>query len=808
MPRLILDARSLEFEPGTTLLRLALAHDLYIPTLCFHPDLPPAEECGLCAVEIEGRGLAQACTILAEEGMAVRTATDEVVAHRRQRIAAILARHPHACLICAQAEGCSQTQCSSNVPEAERCCPRFGACELQQVAAYVGIPPDTPRYVPAGLPRYTDEPLFERDLNLCVACTRCLRVCSDVRGLDVLEKSEIDGHVVVAPRNGSSLVEAHCRFCGACVEVCPTGALRDKVARAGSREERLLPCVNACPAGVDVPGYLRLAAEGRFDEALALILSRAPLPGVLGRICPAPCETVCRRTELGGPAAIAALKRACVDHGRAEDRLAETGSPTGRRVAIVGAGPAGLAAAVELRRLGHEVTLYDEQESPGGMLRSAVPTFRLPRGVIDRDVERVLATGVAFRPSVRIGRDIETAELLDDHDAVLLAVGTQKAQRIELENGELPGVYPGLDFLRDSVAGRAPLLSGRALVVGGGSVAVDCAMTALRSGASEAILCSLETREQLPAHPAELELALEEGVKLMPSWGPKRVLEESGRAAGLEVVRCTSVFDSDGSFAPRFDPTTRERVEGKTVILAIGQELDGEVLSGLAGLGDRPGPIPGAAAGFATGVEGLFACGDAICGTSTVVEAIRSGREAALAVDRYLGGSGAEAPRVDLGRGEPRLEPLEGFAARERVVIPREPAGTRCEKRDEVIGGLNPVEAMAEAARCLQCDLRLDLGAAPTPPQHLLELTRDQIDAVPAAAGVYRLYDEDRTLYAIAGTPDLQNALQEKLDSDKAAFFDYEPNEMYTVRESELIQQYLAEHGEMPSGEDDLDDLF
>jgi NADPH-dependent glutamate synthase beta subunit-like oxidoreductase/Pyruvate/2-oxoacid:ferredoxin oxidoreductase delta subunit len=667
---LTFDDKTLEFEPGTTLLRVAQASDVYIPTLCFHPDLPPAEDCGLCAVEVDGRGLLQACNTVAEEGMVVRGASAAVLARRRERLAAILAHHPHACLTCAQAEGCSLTQCSSNVPEAERCCSEFGACELQQVALYIGIPPETPRYVPADLPRHTDDPLFERDPNLCIACTRCLRVCRDVRGVDVLEKVEVGGRTVVVPKNGERLLEVHCRFCGACAEVCPTGAIVDKTGRAGSREERLLPCAHACPAGVDVPGYLRLAAQGRFDDALALVLSRAPLPGVLGRICPAPCEDVCRRGELGGSAAISALKRACAEYGTADRALPEVGPPTGKRVAVVGAGPAGLTAAVELRRLGHEVVLFDDQKQPGGILRSAVPAFRLPREVVDEDVERVLATGVEFRPSVRVGRDVLLGDLSSGHDAVLLAVGAQTARRIDLESADLPGVHWGLDFLREAAAGRGPRLDGRAVVVGGGSVAVDCAMTALRLGAAEAVLCSLESGAELPAHQADLDLAAEEGVKLKTGWGPARVLERDGRAVGLELVRCTSVFDGRGRFAPEYDDAERETVEAASVILAVGQRVDRDAL---AGVGE---------------VEGLFACGDARGGTTTVIEAIRSGRAAALAIDQYLGGRGAEAPPSRAGRGDPRPGRVENFAARSRVAIPREPAAERIAGWAAVTGGL------------------------------------------------------------------------------------------------------------------------
>jgi hypothetical protein len=225
-------------------------------------------------------------------------------------------------------------------------------------------------------------------------------------------------------------------------------------------------------------------------------------------------------------------------------------------------------------------------------------------------------------------------------------------------------------------------------------------------------------------------------------------------------------------------------------------------------VGNGSGPIPGLHDEYATGVEGLFACGDALLTTTTVIEAIRSGRAAALAVDRHLGGSGTEAPPSALGLGEARLERIDGFAARPRVALPRLPAESRRRTWEVVTPCLPREAAMAEAARCLQCDLRFGLHAPPAPPPRLRALTEAGIGPVPEAAGVYRLYDADRRLFAIAGRPNLHQALHEKLDSARAAFFDYELHEMYTARESELIQQYAARHGQMPAGEEDLDDLF
>ena len=314
--RLTIDGQEVEVPSGTTILEAARAAGVYIPSLCHHPDLPPAagieasgaifqgermienampEEkgrgCGLCLVEVEGeKVLLESCATEVREGMVVVTDNKRIRAERQGNLVPILARHCHACLVCAQQEGCSRDQCSSNVPENERCCTLFGLCELQDVANYVGIPLDTPRWVPTDLPVIDDHPLFVRDYNLCIGCTRCVRACRELRGIEALGFVYDEKGRVIIGTVGPTLDVSGCKFCTACVEVCPTGALMDKAVRPGRREEDIVPCREACPAHIDVPEYLRLIAQGRRDEANAVIREKVPLPGILGRVCTHPCE--------------------------------------------------------------------------------------------------------------------------------------------------------------------------------------------------------------------------------------------------------------------------------------------------------------------------------------------------------------------------------------------------------------------------------------------------------------------------------------------------------------------------------------
>ncbi|MFW9829687.1 MAG: 2Fe-2S iron-sulfur cluster-binding protein, partial [Candidatus Thorarchaeota archaeon] len=369
-------------KKGSTILEASQNAGIYIPSLCAHPDLPPLvglrpieeifqgnskfkntdpqehQGCQLCVVKIEGKeGLVTSCSTIIEEGMIISTGSPEIQTLRRENLMNILSKHPHACLMCAQREGCPREPCSPNVPFEERCCPILGRCELQKVAEYIGIREDTPRYKPQGGAIIEDEPLFIRNYELCIGCTRCVRVCCDVRGIKALGFVYSNGETIVGSL-APSLKESGCKFCGACVEVCPTGALMDKDILWAEREKQLIPCKDACPLGIDVPHYIRLIAEKKYAEAAAVVREKTPFPSVLGRVCFHDCETVCRRNEINEPIAICALKRFAMDQESEIWKSKVSIKPsTGKKVAIVGSGPSGLTLSYYLRRLGHSVTV-------------------------------------------------------------------------------------------------------------------------------------------------------------------------------------------------------------------------------------------------------------------------------------------------------------------------------------------------------------------------------------------------------------------------------------------------------------------
>ena len=467
------------------------------------------------------------------------------------------------------------------------------------------------------------------------------------------------------------------------------------------------PCAQACPAGIDVPGYLRRIAEGNPQAAYEIILESVPFPGVLGRVCTRPCESACRRGDVNEPIAICSLKRFAAEHaaGRSET-FSQTEAGTGRTIAVVGSGPAGLTAAYHLRKKGHSVTVYEGRDQAGGAMRYGIPRFRLPEDVLDKEIQAVLDLGIDLKTGAQVGVEVTLDELRKNHDAVFLALGLPTSRKLGIDGASLEDVHWGEEFLRSVNSGTLDSVKERVLVIGGGNVAVDVARTARRLGAQEVTMACLENRQEMPAGPWELDPAEEEGVQVLPSWGPRRVLGENGHVSGVELIECLRVFNDEGRFAPVTGEATRI-IEVDQVVFAIGQSAD---LSCLAGDGEcriENDLIVIDDQTMETSMPGVFAGGDVATGPGTIVGAIASGRRVADAIDRHLGGSGIEGTTAtsltDYRTYDPKRAP--GFADLLRSAPPSLPVDQRSRGFEEVERCFAVDQAATEAKRCLQCDL-------------------------------------------------------------------------------------------------------
>jgi NADPH-dependent glutamate synthase beta subunit-like oxidoreductase len=577
--------------------------------------------------------------------------------------------------------------------------------------------------------RFNDIEMF----RYCEQCGRCSSACP-ITGINDFNIRRLVRHVeldLIDEISGSSM-PWFCATCGRCEDACPNGIKILEITRTlrAIGPEKLMPeqpqCVQACPAGIDVPGYLRYIAQGKMDEACKLIIEKAPFPGVLGRVCTHPCETACKRGEINDSVSICAVKRFAADKaGDISEWMSITAPDIGHKVAVIGAGPAGLSAAFYLKKKGYQVTVFEARPKPGGMMRYGIPYYRLPEDVLDKEINQVLSTGIELKANHRLGVDFEIDQLKKGgFEAVFVAVGAQQSKKIELEGSDLDDVFWGVEFLSEVAEGDSVSVKDSVAVIGGGNVAVDVALTALRLGAKEVKLACLESREEMPANPWEIEQAMAEGVEMLYSWGPNKILHNDGKVSGLELVRCTSVFDDEGNFCPYFDGS-KTTIEAEQVILAIGQASETAFCKDFCFLDDE-GSLPVKNGLIAidqnnqeTEMKGVFAGGDAANGPATVIEAIAAGRRAAISIDKYLGGNGiielgsgnAECGNLEGGNGQPydgKREP--GFAELIRVDVPSLPIEERHSGFTEVELCYSDEQAEKELYRCLQCDLEICLA--------------------------------------------------------------------------------------------------
>lgn len=477
------------------------------------------------------------------------------------------------------------------------------------------------------------------------------------------------------------------------------------------------PCAAACPVNTNARDYVLLTGEGRFLEAYLAARGPNAFASVCGRACSAPCEDVCTRAEFDRPVRIRQLKRFLTDRFTARDVVLERARPTGLGVAIVGAGPAGLAAAQDLALLGHRVTVFEAAAEPGGTALLGVPRFRLSKKAIARDVDAIVALGVEIRTNTRVGHHVTLDALRDEFDAVLIAAGAMRPNELPVPGADLAGVVQALDFLETANLGGTPACGDRVAVIGGGYTAMDAARTAVRLGASEVTVLYRRTRRETEVHDEELQETLHEGVRIQYLVSPLRVVDDgTGRVAAIECIRNElGEPDASGRARPIPVPGTEFHFPCDMVILALGQWPDTESIA--PGLGDALRNVDPQS--HMSGTPGVFCCGDFVTGPTTIIEAVAEGRAAAASIHRYLHDRFApEARWPDPLQSWPFVAtrlPTNGHNGSDAASLlgidepPHLPPGLTT----EVEAGFSARAAMAEGLRCLYCGLmpRIDLDA-------------------------------------------------------------------------------------------------
>jgi len=553
----------------------------------------------------------------------------------------------------------------------------------------------------------------------CFDCGSCVGICPVSERFPEFDPRRIIHQIKVGLKEQLLASPAiwYCTHCDTCAFCCPQevtfsdiiDVLREMALEQGYADPEIYdiwatgPCQAACPANIRIPGFISAILQGKYAEGVRLIKKDLPFPGICGRVCPHPCEANCNRGRLDEPLAIMHLKRFLAD---AYLGGVELGAPAIKekrpeKVAIIGAGPAGLTAAYALALKGYGVTVFEKAPVAGGMMALGIPAFRLPRDILQCEIADIEGLGVELKLNCEIGKDISFGHLKEEFDALFISVGMHRATRLGIPGEEdLHGVLDGITFLRQVNLDQPPELSGRVAVIGGGNVAVDCARAALRLGYGPVTILYRRTREEMPAYPEEVDHALHEGIEIQFLTAPVAVESEDGRVTGLTCQRLElGEPDASGRRRPVPVPDSEFTFPCEVVVSAIGQAADENFFASLEGVGiSRKNllvvdPVTGA-----TEVPGVFAGGDVVTGPNTVVAAIAAGKEAAISIDRYLKGE-------DLSQGRPkRWQGLafvpEGLESQPRVAMPSLPLAQRVRTFHEVELGFTEAQACQEAARC------------------------------------------------------------------------------------------------------------
>jgi NADH-quinone oxidoreductase subunit F len=469
------------------------------------------------------------------------------------------------------------------------------------------------------------------------------------------------------------------------------------------------PCQNTCPAETNVPGYIQLIKQRRYLDAYALNLADNPFPSVCGRVCEHPCESRCQRGQLDEPMNIHELKRFCADKAFETDEVPNLPrqKPNGRKVAVIGGGPAGLSAAYFLARLGYHVTIFEASDALGGMMRWAIPSYRLPDKILDREIRNIINLGVEVKLKSKVGENIEFSRIAKEYEAIFVAVGAQKSQKLGVEGEDMAGVLSGLEFLEDVKRGKQPQLGRRVLVIGGGDVAIDVARTAKRLGAEEVVICYRRGMEDMPAYREGQESACIEGIEFRTCIAPQTMMFESGRVVGGVVFEKMKMggYDKNGRRKPMPTGETVE-IKADTVVSAVGQTVDAAFGKGLStGVMDESGRIRVDKYTLSTKEPNVFAGGDAVTGPASVIEAVAQGKQAARSIDKLLSGKDhfqrlKAKTRIRYSMRTPKNE-----ERMERQTGSRLHVSTHTKGFHEVIRRMEEKCAAYEAKRCLRCDI-------------------------------------------------------------------------------------------------------